>query len=238
MSSVQPEHLAPSHYVDSAAPGVQAFARDAIGGAAEPVEQAARLFTAVRDGFWYDPFSMSTDPAAYRASAIVAAGPTWCVPKAVLLTAAARALGIPARLGFADVRNHVQTPRLRERMGGAELFVYHGYTDLHLDGRWVKATPAFNAELCARFGVAPIEFDGRHDALLHEFSPGGGAYMEYVRERGVFTDLPLEEILTTFRDIYGPALFADDTLADDTGEPDAFSPTAGPGSAPAESARR
>lgn len=205
-SRVLPEYLAASHYVDSDAPVVRAFARDAVGAAAEPREQAARLFEAVRDGFWYDPFSMSTDPAAYRASAVVTAGSNWCVPKAVLLAAAARSVGIPARLGFADVRNHLQTPRLRERMGGADLFIYHGYTDLHLDGGWVKATPAFNAELCARFGVAPIEFDGRHDALLHEFAPAGGTYMEYVRDRGTFTDLPLEEILTAFRATYSPAL--------------------------------
>lgn len=201
-----PEHLEPSHYLDSDAPAVRDFAQEAVGAAEDPVERAVCLFRAVRDGFWYDPFSMTTDPSAYRASAIVTGGATWCVPKAVLLAAAARAAGIPARLGFADVRNHLQTPKLRARMGGVDLFIYHGYAELHLDGAWVKATPAFNAELCARFAVAPIEFDGRHDALLHEYSPGGGAYMEYVDDRGVFTDLPLREILTAFRDTYGPAL--------------------------------
>lgn len=203
---VSPEHSEPGHFVDSADDRVRAFARDAVGRATDPAEKAARLFAAVRDGFWYDPFTVSADPARYRAGAIVDGGPTWCVPKAVLLGAAARAEGIPARLGFADVRNHFQTPRLRERMRGADLFVYHGYTDLHVDGRWVKATPAFNAELCARFGVEPIAFDGRRDALLHEFTPDGGAYMEYVRERGVFTDLPLAEILDAFTEVYGAGM--------------------------------
>jgi transglutaminase-like putative cysteine protease len=128
------------------------------------------------------------------------------VPKAVLLTAAARAVGIPARLGFADVRNHLQTPRLRERMGGTDEFVYHGYSDLLLDGRWVKATPAFNKELCARFGVAPIDFDGRTDALLHPFTADGSAYMTYGRDRGVHVDLPLDDLLATFDATYGPGM--------------------------------
>lgn len=206
-SRVPSEYLEPGHYVDSDDPAVRAFARDAAGSADGPVERAVRLFLAVRDGYWYDPFSASAQPADYRASAIVTGGATWCVPKAVLLTAAARAEGIPARLGFADVRNHFQTPRLRERMRGADLFVYHGYTDLYLDGRWVKATPAFNAELCARFGVAPIAFDGHGDALLHEYTADGGTYMEYVRERGVFADLPLQDIMDAFGEHYGPDFF-------------------------------
>jgi transglutaminase-like putative cysteine protease len=205
------EYLRPGRFVDSDAPEVVAFASDAVGATTDPTERAVRLFAAVRDRIWYDPFGVTTDPAGYRASAVATSRANWCVPKAVLLTAAARALGIPARLGFADVRNHLQTPRLRERMGGVDVFVYHGYSDLHLDGRWVKATPAFNAELCARFGVAPIAFDGTADALLHEFTADGSAYMEYGRDRGVHTDLPLPEILAELHATYGPKMFAQQT---------------------------
>jgi transglutaminase-like putative cysteine protease len=208
------EYLRPGRFVDSDAPAVTAFAQDAVGAAADPVEQAVRLFAAVRDRIWYDPFVISGEAADYRASAVAESRANWCVPKAVLLVAAARALGVPARLGFADVRNHLQTPRLRERMGGADLFVYHGYADLYLDGRWVKATPAFNAELCARFDVAPIEFDGRSDALLHQFSADGSRYMEYGTDRGVFTDLPLPEILGALRATYGPAMVGGASRAD------------------------
>jgi transglutaminase-like putative cysteine protease len=208
---VRPElegYLRPGRFVDSDAPAVRAFARDAVGSATGSVEQAALLFAAVRDRIWYDPFVVSDDPGQYRASAVAVAATSWCVPKAVLLVAGARALGIPARLGFADVRNHLQTARLREHMGGADVFIYHGYADLHVDGRWVKATPAFNAELCARFGVAPIEFDGRSDALLHQFSADGSRYMEYGTDRGVFADLPLAQILDAFRDTYGDRMIA------------------------------
>ena len=214
---MEPDYLAPSSFVDSDSEPVRDFARRAVGDVSEPKQQAVRLFEAVRDRIWYDPFTVSTDPRTYRASAVAASTANWCVPKAVLLTAAARAVGIPARLGFPDVRNHLQTPKLRERMRGVDLFAFHGYTDLRLDGRWVKATPAFNAELCARFGVAPIAFDGRTDALLHEYTPGGGRYMEYVRDRGVHDDLPLADILATFREVYGAGMFADaDAPGDDT----------------------
>jgi transglutaminase-like putative cysteine protease len=198
--------LAPGWFVDSDAPAVCRFASRVVGSETDPVARAVRLFDAVRDEIWYDPFVISADPAAYRASAVAGARRNWCVPKAVLLTAAARAAGIPARLGFADVRNHLNTPRLRARMNGSDLFVYHGYSELHLDGRWVKATPAFNSELCARFGVAPIAFDGRADALMHEYSGDGSQYMEYVHDHGVFADLPLDAVLDTFRRTYGDTM--------------------------------
>lgn len=200
------EYLAPGWFVDSDSAAVRAFAAEVVGIETDPVVQAVLLFDVVRDRIWYDPFVMSTDPVSYRASAVLASGRSWCVPKAVLLAAAARAAGIPARLGFADVRNHLQTERLRRKMNGIDLFVFHGYTDLFLEGRWVKATPAFNAELCARFGVQRITFDGRSDALLHEHTADGGTYMEYVRDRGVYTDLPLGEMLATLQQVYGDAL--------------------------------
>lgn len=203
----QPPDLAPARFVDSDSTEVREFTARVTDGIDDPVGKAVALFVAVRDEIWYDPFCLVTDPAAYRASTIAAQGNNWCVPKAVLLTAAARAAGIPARLGFADVRNHLNTERLRARMGGADLFVFHGYTALYLDRRWVKVTPAFNAELCARFGVDPIGFDGRTDALMHPYDGDGDAYMEYVHDRGQYTDLPLDELLTTFRAYYGEAMF-------------------------------
>ncbi|MFC5994333.1 transglutaminase family protein [Pseudonocardia hispaniensis] len=202
------DYTAPGYFVDSASPQVRAFAARVVGEQTDPLTRAVLLFEAVRDEIWYDPFGLTTDPAAYRASAVATSPSNWCVPKAVLLTAAARAVGIPARLGFADVRNHLNTPRLRQRMGGVDLFVFHGYTDLFLEGRWVKATPAFNSELCTRFGVAPIAFDGRGDALMHEYTGDGQQYMEYVHDRGTYADLPLEEIFATFREHYGEAMFA------------------------------
>jgi transglutaminase-like putative cysteine protease len=195
--------LESTFFLDWESEPIQLFTASAVGDATESLDVATRIFTAVRDRVWYDPYSVSGDPDHYRASYVATAGSAYCVPKAVLLTAVARAAGIPARLGFSDVRNHLQTEALRQRMGGSDLFVYHGYSELLLDGRWVKATPAFNRELCARFGVEPINFDGHIDALLHQHSADGAQHMEYVRDRGWFADLPLPEILTALRGHYG-----------------------------------
>lgn len=208
-------YLGPGEFVDSDSSEVVAFAQRASGGTADPVRAAVRLFTAVRDEIWYDPYAVSPDPRTHTASVVAGTGRAYCIPKAVLLAAAARATGIPARLGFADVRNHLQTPALRERMRGSELFVFHGYAELWLRGRWIKATPAFNTELCRRFGVGPQEFDGEHDALLHQYSADGSRHMEYVRDRGVFGDLPFGEIMAAFREHYGSALMDEAALPDD-----------------------
>jgi len=213
-------YLEPGDFVDSGSEQVRRFAAGAVGYAADPREQAVRLFYAVRDGIWYSPWTITTNPENYRASAVAGMEAAYCVPKAVLLTAAARAVGIPARLGFADVRNHLTSEKLRRWMG-TDLFLYHGYTAVHLEGRWLKVTPAFNAELCERFGVYPLEFDGTSDALFHEFTPGGDRHMEYVRYRGEYADLPFEEIMDAFGRHYGDDML-DDRSADDT----AFAPPA------------
>lgn len=195
--------LATTEFLDWRHDSVQCFTRSAIGDSRDPVTKAQLIFTAVRDKIWYDPYSTDDDPEHYRASYVATATRAYCIPKAVLLTAAARAAGISARLRFADVRNHLQTDTLRAQMGGTDVFVYHGYSELFVNDRWVKATPAFNAELCARFGVPPIDFDGEHDALLHAYDSEGHQHMEYLHDRGWYHDLPFTEIITELHHRYG-----------------------------------
>ena len=202
----------PTAFIDSDHPAVRAFAGQAAADATDDAGRASLLFRAVRDGLRYDPYSVSTDPGRYKASAVVSMDAAYCVPKAVLLAAAARALEIPARVAFADVRNHLQSERLRQTMG-TDLFICHGFTELHLGGRWLKATPTFNVELCQRFGVPPLEFDGTSDALLHAFDAGGQRHMEYVRSRGAFADLPLPWLLAMLRHHYGAGIFTGDGAA-------------------------
>jgi transglutaminase-like putative cysteine protease len=201
------DDLQPTWFIDSDSDTVREFVERLSAGASGDHEVVARLFEGIRDGVRYDPFSLPAGPGGYRASAVIEAGSGYCVQKAVALTAVARAAGIPSRLGFSDVRNHLQSERLAEAMG-TDLFVWHGYSTFFVGGRWTKASPAFNAELCARFGVQPLQFDGTHDALLHAFTGDGTRHMEYVRERGVFLDLPLERILAGLSEAYprfGPA---------------------------------
>jgi transglutaminase-like putative cysteine protease len=199
------EYLEPARYVDSAHPAVVRFAA-ANSGAGSERELAIALYYAVRDGIRYNPFLDFSDDAVFRASACLTAGEGFCIGKAALLAAAARAAGIPARVGFADVKNHLTTPQLRERMG-SDLFIYHGYCELHVEGKWVKATPAFNRELCDRFRVKPLEFDGREDSIFHPFDQDERRHMEYLRDRGSHADVPAAEITLAFREAY-PVLYA------------------------------
>ena len=196
-----PATLAPTPFLDSDHPEVVSFARQHAQGSSAR-ERAVALTLAVRDGFRYDPYRIDLTPAGMRASTVLAKGHGWCVPKAVLLAAVCRAAGIPARLGFADVRNHLSTERMRQTMQ-TDLFIWHGYADLWIDGQWVKATPAFNIELCERFDLLPLDFDGRTDSIYHPFDRSGNRHMEYVHDRGTFEDLPLERIVADFHQIYG-----------------------------------
>jgi transglutaminase-like putative cysteine protease len=193
-------YLEPGRYVDSAHPAVIAFTKQNLHGTSDR-ERAISLYYAVRDGISYNPFLDFSDPRVFQASAVLEANQGFCVGKAALLAAAARAAGVPARGGFADVKNHLTSPRLAETMG-SDLFIYHGYTELYLAGKWVKATPAFNLSLCKRFRVKPLEFDGRADSIFHPFDEDNRRHMEYMRERGVHADVPVEEIQRAFREAY------------------------------------
>lgn len=193
--------LQPGHCVDSDHPAVQAFARTHVEPGMAPREIAVRLYYAVRDGFRYDPYLFDMSEQGLKASQVIANGRGFCVPKAALLAASARAMGLPARLGFADVRNHLTSPRLRDMMG-TDIFAFHGFTELLIDGQWVKATPAFNLSLCEKAGVKPLEFDGSADSIFHEFDAHGRRHMEYLRDRGSFVDVPRKQMLATFAKLY------------------------------------
>jgi hypothetical protein len=79
-----------------------------------------------------------------------------------------------------------------------------------IEGRWIKATPAFNVELCERFGLLPLEFDGREDSIYHPYDRAGNRHMEYVNVRGTFDDVPLDAIARDFARVY-PSLLAKDS---------------------------
>jgi transglutaminase-like putative cysteine protease len=208
-----PEYRTAGRFVDSESPAVIEFARAAGAGAKDRTGAVLRLYSAVRDEILYDAYVDWTDPNVFRASAVLGKKRGFCVGKACLLAACARVLGVASRLGFADVKNHMTSPRLYERMR-TDVFRWHAYCELYLDGKWVKATPAFNASLCERLGVKPLEFDGRTDSLFQPLDQAGRKHMEYVLDRGTFPDVPFETILADFRANYA-ALFGEDRLAGD-----------------------
>lgn len=208
-------YLAPGEFVNSDDPSIIAFAAETAGGAASGRDKALRLFYAIRDRIVYDPYLPMGKKESYRAVDALQTGRGWCVPKAALLAACARAQGIPARCGYADVKNHLATKKLLDQIG-TDIFYWHSYCDLYLDGKWVKATPAFNIAMCDKFGLKPLEFDGESDSLFHEFDRAGNRHMEYVNNRGTYADVPFDEILATFAAEYkGIAAHLDDGIDGD-----------------------
>lgn len=196
------QYLESTDIIDSNHPDILAFVDEVAGNAPDPVDKAVRLYHAVRDGIRYDPYYPFHLPVHYRASVVLKGRRGFCVPKVSLLCAAGRACGIPARAGFATVRNHLATRQLLEYMG-SDLFVFHGFTEFFLEGKWVKATPAFNRELCERFGVPPLEFNGREDSIFQASAGGHGKFMEYVEFYGIYADIPVLAIVEGFKKAYG-----------------------------------
>src|SRR5579863_1296743 len=107
------DYLRATAFVDSDDPSIRDFARTVAGSAQAAKDKAIALYNAVRDLVQYDPYRDFLDPATYRASAVLAEGKGFCVGKSALLAAAARAVGVPARPGYADVRNHLTSKRLQ-----------------------------------------------------------------------------------------------------------------------------
>ena len=207
------QFLAAGDFIDSAAPSVIAFAKATVAGEPNPRAAVLRIYSTIRDGIIYDPYLSLSDPANYRASGVLALGRGFCIGKAALLAACARAIGVPARIGFADVRNHMTSRRLYELVK-TDTFIWHSYTELFLSGRWVKATPAFDRALCERNGIKPLEFDGTADSLFQPFDSAGRRHMEYLTDRGAFADVPYDRITADFRAAW-PALMNSGGLSGD-----------------------
>lgn len=196
-------YLAPTPILDSDHPALISRAAAVTRKAGDdPVARAVALYYAVRDDIWYDPYLPFYRPEHYRASHVLESRRGFCIGKAGLLCALGRTCGIPSRLGFSTVRNHLATRQLIDYLG-TDRFVYHGCTEFYLNGRWVKATPAFNIELCRRHGVPPLDFNGLDDAVFHAYNEERRKFMEYVAHHGEYTDVPVDDILRAWRRAYG-----------------------------------
>lgn len=189
-------YLQPTPYIDSDADNIIAYAKEITAGKDSDLERAVALYERVRDDIPYTPYVDYSNPDVFKASWTLARGVGFCIPKAAILAACARSLGIPARLGFADVKNHITTERLKKFIG-SDIMPWHAYTELFLERKWVKATPAFNIELCEKFKIKPLEFNGREDSIFHPFTEDGEKHMEYLRDRGHYADVPIKPIMDT-----------------------------------------
>ncbi len=194
-AQVPARYLAATDHLDFRHPAVAAFVERETADAADEREAAVRLYYAVRDGLDYDVFGQDLSSGGVRASAILERGQGFCLHKSILYAAAVRAVGVPSRLKVSEVRNHLSSPRLRTLVGG-DLFV-HWLTEVHLGGRWVKATPVFNKLLCRLYGIEPLEFDGVHDASAHPFKDG--AEMRFLTDHGTYADLDYGHLIGVMR---------------------------------------
>ncbi len=200
-------YLKPTAFLETQDPALLSFVNRVTEGTPGTVAKAVKLYYAVRDGWRYDPYDIRLEAAALKVSTLLPRAHGHCIDKAIILAAACRAVGIPARLCLSKVRNHIAAERMVAAFGTDEL-VPHGYVEIWLEGKWVKATPAFNQGLCARLGVAPLEFDGYTDSLFQEFDQAGGTFMEYLEEYGAFADVPLGRMRALMQAHY-PAAYAD-----------------------------
>ena len=199
------EYLKPTEFLDFDKPEVREFAERNSDKNKTVAENAVLLYYAVRDGFTYNPYTLDLRRMGLRASNLVVRKSGYCIEKAILLAASARAVGVPSRLSFYNVKNHIATERI-EKILGTNVLVFHGAAELFLDGRWLKTTPAFNRRLCEKLNVAPLEFDGSQDSIFQQFDETGAVFMDYLHEYGDFADFPYELALSEMRKNY-PHIF-------------------------------
>lgn len=199
------QYLQETQYFNFNHPLVQEYTKAVVGQETDSVKQAIAIYYAVRDDVLYNPYTFSVDPKSFAASECLAAQQAYCIPKAVLMGAMARAVGIPSRLGLADVKNHLSSQQLVDYLR-TDIFYMHGFIELYLNGQWVKATPAFNATLCTKMGVEPLEFDGRTDSIFQEYNADGTHYMDYIADHGTFSDVPVQLLFDTVKRVYGHLL--------------------------------
>ncbi len=153
-------------------------------------EKAIALYFLVRDAFLYDPYHLDLTNEGLKASNVLSKKRSWCVEKSSVLAACLRKCGIPSRLGYAIVTNHIGVEKLTHYLRREEI-VFHGFVDVYLNGKWVKCTPAFDQRICRVSGVTPLDWDGEKDSLFQEFDQGK-KFMEYKHFYGTFNDVPIE----------------------------------------------
>lgn len=198
-------YLESSYFFDFDHESIQELIRAYQDDTLSDTEKTIALYRKVRDGWKYDPYHISLAKEAYRSSQIAQKPTGNCVEKSILLIAGLRALGIPARLHLGKVKNHIAVERLTEKFGSNEL-TPHGMVNVYLKGKWLKMSPAFNASLCAKLNVAPLEFDGENHSFLQAFNSEGTQFMEYLDDYGHFEDVPLDFMERNVKEHY-PHIF-------------------------------
>lgn len=201
--NVPREYLQSTLFLDFGHPAFDVFL-EGVPQNLDPKETAIALYYKVRDTFLYDPYHLDLRHDALKASSVLSKKRAWCVEKSALLAAVARKCGIPSRLGYAIVTNHIGVEKLIGYLRREEI-VFHGYTELWIDGRWIKCTPAFDQRICRISGVPPLNWDGETDSMFQAYA-GDQRLMEYKHFYGEFADVPVELMNSEMKKYY-PHLF-------------------------------
>ena len=195
-------YLLPTYFFNFENESIQNLIKEFQPNSLSQKEKAIQVYLKIRDGWRYNAYRINFNKEAFRASEISQRSDGHCIDKAVLLTTCLRGLGIPARVHFAKVKNHIAVEKLVEKFGTNEL-TPHGMVDILLNGKWVKSSPAFNTSLCDKYNVEPLGFDGENDSIFQEYNREGNEFMEYIEDYGHFEDLPLSFILQNMKEHYG-----------------------------------
>ena len=205
LSKLKPsdENLAETSFLNFSHPSFDAFLKNID--TTKPAKYLAiDLYYLVRDGFIYDPYHLDLTHDGLKASNVLTKKRAWCVEKSIVLCAAARKMKIPARMGFAIVKNHIGVEKLISYLKREEI-VFHGFVEVFLNGKWVKCTPAFDERICAISKVEPLNWDGETDSLFQAYEKEQ-LFMEYLHFYGVFSDVPIELMNAEMKKYY-PHLF-------------------------------
>ncbi len=196
-------YLLPSEFFDFNKKSVMNKAIEITDGLKSQKEKAIALFYWVRDEIKYNMALFVPKVKNYFiASKTIRRGEGFCVSKSILLSTLARAVGIPARIHLVDLINHLVSQKVIDFMGTNVMYV-HGYSEFYLNGKWVKLTPSFDQQTAIRGRFLPmVEFDGENDAVFPPYDVNGNKFGEYVGDRGVHADLPLDEIDQIFQEKY------------------------------------
>ena len=184
-------YLQPTFFVDSEHPDIRRFVKNTIGNEIDKTKIAIKLYYAIRDGWRYNPYNIDLHHTAMKASNIFnrTSKSGYCIEKACLLNACLRVADIPSRFCFFDVKNHIGVEKLMQVLK-TDVLVFHACSEVFLNEKWIKVTPAFNIELCQYLSVPPLEFDGENDSIFQQYDSTGGLFMEYLKDYGSFHDVP------------------------------------------------
>lgn len=197
-------YLYPTYFIDCNHSDVIEYTKSIVGDEQNKTQQAIKIYNAVRDDFRYNPYNINLKHEELKASTLLnrSSKSGYCTEKACLLAACLRVVGIPSRMCFFDVKNHIGVDKFIEIIK-TDVLTFHACTDIYLNEKWVKATPAFNKGLCDKLGVAVLEFDGENDSIFQQFDKSGNEFMEYLHDYGTFHDIPHDMFVAQMKKHYG-----------------------------------